>query len=205
MISHYRTIAVGCTSLWNCRGVLTEQYSSLVSCWTACNVLYMLKVCRSQYTLNTPTLSHSHTLTSHTGRTHRSNQVSAPEYIFLISQLSGEQRFASIVAKRLESLGALTHGDRRATESRDLSKYNLDTKAGHQSLEITLKSILGVESPMIKSEEYNQEFFDSEWCCVCVCVCVCVQYKSILIMFTCICVCFTAHFLSLSQIVVQPW
>lgn len=63
-----------------------------------------------------------------TGRTHRSNQVNAPEYVFLISELSGEQRFASIVAKRLESLGALTHGDRRATESRDLSKYNVDTK-----------------------------------------------------------------------------
>lgn len=38
------------------------------------------------------------------GRTHRSNQVNAPEYLFLISKLSGEQRFASIVAKRLESL-----------------------------------------------------------------------------------------------------
>jgi uncharacterized protein with ATP-grasp and redox domains len=38
------------------------------------------------------------------GRTHRSNQVNAPEYVFLISDLAGEHRFASIVAKRLESL-----------------------------------------------------------------------------------------------------
>lgn len=38
------------------------------------------------------------------GRTHRSNQVNAPEYIFLISELAGEQRFASTVSKRLESL-----------------------------------------------------------------------------------------------------
>ena len=85
--------------------------------------------------------------------------MSTPEYIFLISTLSGEQRFASIVAKRLESL---THGDRRATESRDLSKYNLDTKFGHQALEITLKSIAGMVQPSVKSEEYTEEFFESK-------------------------------------------
>lgn len=76
------------------------------------------------------------------GRTHRSNQVSAPEYIFLISELAGERRFASIVAKRLESLGALTHGDRRATESRDLSKYNFENKYGTRALSCVLNTIL---------------------------------------------------------------
>ncbi|XP_076775629.1 protein strawberry notch homolog 2 isoform X1 [Arvicanthis niloticus] len=77
------------------------------------------------------------------GRTHRSNQVSAPEYVFLISELAGERRFASIVAKRLESLGALTHGDRRATESRDLSKYNFENKYGARALSRVLATIMG--------------------------------------------------------------
>uniref|UniRef100_I3J2M9 Protein strawberry notch homolog 2 n=1 Tax=Oreochromis niloticus TaxID=8128 RepID=I3J2M9_ORENI len=77
------------------------------------------------------------------GRTHRSNQVTAPEYIFLISELAGERRFASIVAKRLESLGALTHGDRRATESRDLSRYNFENKYGTKALDKITKAILG--------------------------------------------------------------
>lgn len=56
-------------------------------------------------------------------------------------------RFASIVAKRLESLGALTHGDRRATESRDLSQFNLDTHYGRSALEVLLKSVIGYYNP----------------------------------------------------------
>ncbi|KAI6190238.1 hypothetical protein M3Y97_00095300 [Aphelenchoides bicaudatus] len=75
------------------------------------------------------------------GRTHRSNQKSAPEYLFLISELAGEKRFASVVAKRLECLGALTHGDRRAAESRDLSQFNLDNRYGRAALQ-TLVNIL---------------------------------------------------------------
>ncbi|XP_062844128.1 protein strawberry notch homolog 2a [Trichomycterus rosablanca] len=89
------------------------------------------------------------------GRTHRSNQVTAPEYIFLISELAGERRFASIVAKRLESLGALTHGDRRATESRDLSKYNFENKYGTKALDKITKAILGrIENKVLPPKGY---------------------------------------------------
>ncbi|KAJ8932613.1 hypothetical protein NQ314_014543 [Rhamnusium bicolor] len=94
------------------------------------------------------------------GRTHRSNQVNAPEYIFLISDLAGERRFASIVAKRLESLGALTHGDRRATETRDLSQFNIDNKYGRSALEATMKAIMGYEQPVVPPpRDYKGDFF----------------------------------------------
>lgn len=94
------------------------------------------------------------------GRTHRSNQVNAPEYIFLISDLAGERRFASTVAKRLESLGALTHGDRRATETRDLSQFNIDNKYGRSALEAVMKTIMGYESPLVPPPtDYKGEFF----------------------------------------------
>ncbi|XP_060532767.1 protein strawberry notch isoform X2 [Cylas formicarius] len=94
------------------------------------------------------------------GRTHRSNQVNAPEYIFLISDLAGERRFASIVAKRLESLGALTHGDRRATETRDLSQFNIDNKYGRTALEATMKAIMGYDQPIVPPpRDYKGDFF----------------------------------------------
>ncbi|XP_030004787.1 protein strawberry notch homolog 1 isoform X2 [Sphaeramia orbicularis] len=94
------------------------------------------------------------------GRTHRSNQVTAPEYVFLISELAGEQRFASIVAKRLESLGALTHGDRRATETRDLSRFNFDNKYGRNALEIVMKSIVKLDAPLVSPpSNFKGDFF----------------------------------------------
>ncbi|CAD6187636.1 unnamed protein product [Caenorhabditis auriculariae] len=97
------------------------------------------------------------------GRTHRSNQVSAPEYVFLISELAGEKRFASVVAKRLESLGALTHGDRRATETRDLSQFNMDNKYGRAALDVLLRTVIGTLNPPLiapPSDYHYGDFFE---------------------------------------------
>jgi hypothetical protein len=77
------------------------------------------------------------------GRTHRSNQLSAPEYRFIISDIGGERRFASAVARRLESLGALTQGDRRASASGvgGLNAFNFDTKQGKEALRYVYFSV----------------------------------------------------------------
>jgi hypothetical protein len=58
----------------------------------------------------------------------------------LFTNLGGERRFASIVAKRLESLGALTQGDRRAGPS--LSAYNYDSVYGKRALHMMYKAIM---------------------------------------------------------------
>ncbi|CAL5030144.1 unnamed protein product [Urochloa decumbens] len=78
------------------------------------------------------------------GRTHRSNQTSAPQYRLLFTNLGGEKRFASIVAKRLESLGALTQGDRRAGPS--LSAFNYDSNYGKKALTMMYRGIMEQDS-----------------------------------------------------------
>ena len=85
-----------------------------------------------------------------------------PKYCFLISELAGEQRFASIVARRLESMGALTHGDRRTAQKHgDLSRFNFDTNYGKKSLDLVLKSILGEErNPVNFPEFYHGNFVE---------------------------------------------
>ncbi|MBO9547125.1 bifunctional class I SAM-dependent methyltransferase/DEAD/DEAH box helicase [Caulobacter sp.] len=47
------------------------------------------------------------------GRSHRTNQASAPLFRPVTTDIHGEKRFLSTIARRLDSLGALTRGERR--------------------------------------------------------------------------------------------
>lgn len=64
------------------------------------------------------------------GRTHRSNQMMPPEYVLLSTDLGGEKRFLSTIAKRLSSLGALTKGDREQAGGGNLLQYDFENKYG---------------------------------------------------------------------------
>ncbi|KAK1384231.1 hypothetical protein POM88_021966 [Heracleum sosnowskyi] len=92
------------------------------------------------------------------GRTHRSNHASAPEYRLLFGNLGGERRFASIIAKRLESLGALTQGDSRAGPS--LRAYNYESPYAKRAIAelyngIVIQSSLLVVPPGCSLEKPN--------------------------------------------------
>jgi predicted RNA methylase len=76
------------------------------------------------------------------GRTHRSDQAMPPEYVLLSTELGGEKRFSSTIARRLGSLGALTKGDRRSADSGDLAKYNFETQEGRAALCLMLRRIV---------------------------------------------------------------
>ena len=73
------------------------------------------------------------------GRTHRSNQATAPIFHLVTTDLDGQKRFISSIARRLSQLGALTKGQRQAGDQGIFSaRDNLES----QELSIALRQFL---------------------------------------------------------------
>ena len=93
------------------------------------------------------------------GRSHRSNQASPPVYILVYTELGGEKRFSTSIARRLASTGALNKGDRRANQIGGLERFNLESKEGRAALKIVYDRILnGFQIPEL--EDAKQALFD---------------------------------------------
>ena len=89
------------------------------------------------------------------GRTHRTNQKQPPEYVILSTNAGGEKRFSSTIARRLESLGALTKGQRDASGGASvLAKYNFETEQGKQATDAFYKYLLH-DNPTIPGNDLD--------------------------------------------------
>lgn len=68
------------------------------------------------------------------GRTHRSNEVTPPVYKLVTTNIKGQKRFTSTIARRLDQLGALTKGQRDTGSGMFGAKDNLETDLAKDSL-----------------------------------------------------------------------
>ena len=75
------------------------------------------------------------------GRTHRSNQASAPIVRLITTNVMGQKRFTSTIARRLDQLGALTKGQRQAGSGVFSEKDNLENPIAADALATYYKSV----------------------------------------------------------------
>ena len=102
------------------------------------------------------------------GRSHRSNQICAPDFLAISTDVAGETRFAMSVAARMQSLGALTKSDRRAAHctSEALSRYNFCTLHGRNALReiqirMQLQALLRLSQPNKQQQQHRAEAIKS--------------------------------------------
>jgi hypothetical protein len=84
-------------------------------------------------------------------------------YILMISDIGPEYRFASVVAQRLKTLGALTKGDRRAAGGGDTSADGIDSFAiegvhGRDTIEMMGASLLSMARGQKPTNNVVSEF-----------------------------------------------
>ena len=99
------------------------------------------------------------------GRTHRSNEAYQPEYVLVTTDVPGQKRFLSTIARRLEQLGALTTGERKSTTQGLFSEDdNLEADYVQDAVKQLFLNIIGGEYPefLNPDEVFEQLGFDPE-------------------------------------------
>ena len=92
------------------------------------------------------------------GRSHRSNQAQAPEFFLVQTDLNGQKRFISSIARRLDQLGALTKGQRQ-TGSQGIfqAKDNLESSYANEALTHLISDIVWNRAEGITQEEFEAQ------------------------------------------------
>lgn len=83
----------------------------------------------------------------------------------MYSDLAGEERFASIVAKRLKSLGAVNLDNHRSLETVYSKEFNLETEYGQTALNSTAQAIIHHTIPsktIPPPSDYQGQFFSGD-------------------------------------------
>lgn len=75
------------------------------------------------------------------GRSHRSNQAVAPIFRLVTTNVMGQKRFTSTIARRLDQLGALTKGQRQAGSGIFGEKDNLEGPIAQDALQQYYKTV----------------------------------------------------------------
>lgn len=91
------------------------------------------------------------------GRTHRTNQASAPIFQLVTTNLDGQKRFISSIARRLSQLGALTKGERRTGDQGLFGlRDNLESNEAHTALRGFIGDVIAGKIPGLSLDEFEQ-------------------------------------------------
>lgn len=92
------------------------------------------------------------------GRSHRSNQKHAPHYKLVTTDLKGQKRFLSSIARRLDQLGALTKGQRQ-TGSQGIfqARDNLESQYARDALRVYFQDLLTGRVEDMTADEFERQ------------------------------------------------
>jgi predicted RNA methylase len=92
------------------------------------------------------------------GRSHRSNQRQAPEYVLVHTDLAGQKRFISTIARRLGQLGALTKGSRKSSGSGVFTAAdNLESQEAKDALRQFIIALHAQEIDGLTIEDFERQ------------------------------------------------